>query len=63
VLNLAFSIAFTLAFGLAGPLLGTTASFLAVSVWYMPMLMSDMLGPAAHRSFNKAVLFPLEVAG
>jgi len=27
------------------------------------MLMSDMLGPAAHRSFNKAVLFPLEVAG
>ncbi|MGH7924927.1 MAG: lipopolysaccharide biosynthesis protein [Candidatus Binatus sp.] len=42
VLNLVLSIAFTFAFGLAGPLLGTTAAFLAVSVWYMPMLMSEM---------------------
>jgi O-antigen/teichoic acid export membrane protein len=42
VLNLVLSIVFTLTFGLAGPLLGTTAAFLAVSVWYMPRLMSQM---------------------
>ena len=42
VLNLGLSIVFTLTFGLAGPLLGTTAAFLAVSVWYMPRLMSEM---------------------
>ena len=43
-LNLALSIAFTFAFGLVGPLLGTAAAFLAVSVWYMPKLMSEMFG-------------------
>jgi O-antigen/teichoic acid export membrane protein len=46
-LNLVLSVTFTFAFGLAGPLLGTTAAFLAVSVWYMPMLMSEMFGVPA----------------
>jgi O-antigen/teichoic acid export membrane protein len=61
VLNLAFSITFTLVFGLAGPLLGTTASFLAVSVWYMPILMSDIFDvPASKLVFS--VVAPLALA-
>ena len=48
-LNLVLSITFTFAFGLAGPLLGTTAAFMAVSVWYMPMLMSEMFEVPASR--------------
>jgi len=52
-LNLVLSIVFTLGFGLAGPLLGTTAAFLSVSVWYMPMLMSEMFGvPASSLVFS-----------
>jgi O-antigen/teichoic acid export membrane protein len=52
-LNLVLSIAFTFAFGLAGPLLGTAAAFLAVSVWYMPKLMSEMFEvPASSLAFS-----------
>jgi O-antigen/teichoic acid export membrane protein len=60
-LNLALSIAFTFAFGLAGPLLGTTAAFLAVSVWYMPMLMSEMFEVPAS-SLIYSVGAPLALA-
>ena len=60
-LNLVLSIVFTLAFGLSGPLLGTTAAFLSVSVWYMPMMMSDLFGvPAASLVFS--VVAPLALA-
>jgi len=53
MLNLVLSIAFTFAVGLAGPLLGTTVAFLAVSVWYMPRLMSEMFGvPASSLVFS-----------
>jgi O-antigen/teichoic acid export membrane protein len=52
-LNLVLSIVFTFAFGLAGPLLGTTAAFLSVSVWYMPLLMSQMFEvPASNLIFS-----------
>jgi len=60
-LNLVLSIAFTFAFGLAGPLLGTTAAFLAVSVWYMPMLMSEMFEVPAS-SLVLSVGAPLALA-
>ena len=60
-LNLVLSITFTFAFGLAGPLLGTTAAFMAVSVWYMPMLMSEMFEVPAS-SLIYCVAAPIALA-
>ncbi len=60
-LNLVLSVTFTFAFGLAGPLLGTTAAFLAVSAWYMPRLMSEMFGVPAS-SLLSSVGAPLALA-
>lgn len=57
VVNVSASIALTYRFGVVGPLFGTTAAFLTVNAWYLPMLMRrnfdlqrrDLLGTAVGR--------------
>lgn len=61
VLNLAFSVAFTFAFGLIGPVLGSTAAFLAVSAWYLPRVMTELFGTSAWDLIS-AVMFPALIA-
>jgi hypothetical protein len=61
IINVACSIGFTFAFGLVGPVLGTTVSFLAVSVWFMPRAMADRFSTSQAQLLN-AVGIPALIA-
>lgn len=49
VVNLVVSVVLTKALGLAGPLLGTTVAYLALPLWYLPMLMKREFGVSIPR--------------
>jgi len=60
VINLTASLALVKPLGMAGPLLGTTLGFVAVSVWYLPVLMHRVFGTNALR-LARTVALPLIV--
>ncbi len=60
VINLTASLALVKPLGIAGPLLGTTLGFVAVSVWYVPVLMHRVFDTNALR-LARAVALPLIV--
>ena len=57
-INLSASVGLTYALGVAGPLLGTTTAFLAVNLWYLPVLLHKYFGTSLRDLF-RAVIVPL----
>ncbi len=58
IINFACSILLTRSFGMIGPLLGTLVSFLAVSMWYLPLLLRRLFG-ISLKELVGAVALPL----
>ncbi len=60
--NLAASVLLTHLLGLVGPLLGTTVSFVAVSLWYLPRRLHRVFGTSTA-ALSRAVASPLAWGG
>src|SRR5205814_3642123 len=58
VLNVGLSILFTKFFNVVGPLLGTLVSFLAVNLWWLPILLRERFGMSI-RSLIESATRPL----
>ena len=58
IINVSGSLILTLKFGLIGPLLGSLAGFLAVSSWYLPLLLHRLF-ETAIAELMRAALVPL----
>ncbi len=61
VINFICSILLTRWFGMIGPLLGTLIAFLAVSMWYLPLLLRRLFG-TSRRELAMAAAVPLSTA-
>ncbi|MGO9604274.1 MAG: lipopolysaccharide biosynthesis protein [Candidatus Binataceae bacterium] len=58
VINFSLSIVLTLKLGLVGPVLGTLAGFVSVSIWYLPLLLHRCFATSPMELF-KATALPI----
>ena len=56
VINFSLSIILTLKLGLIGPVLGTLAGFVSVSIWYLPMLLHGCFATSPMELFKASAL-------
>ncbi|MGO9449519.1 MAG: lipopolysaccharide biosynthesis protein [Candidatus Binataceae bacterium] len=56
VINFSLSIVLTLKLGLIGPVLGTLAGFVSISIWYLPMLLHRCFATSQMELFKASAL-------